>query len=322
MRRSLRLGTAWGVVLALALCASQGSAASTITVDRVSFLPLAAPAAVPDEPEATDAARPVPLALGLRYAVASDYVWRGINLSEYPREGQEKVNHQLGSYLEAHTPIGNVGGRVWFEWFIGQEELTPRSAKYLQEIDYTVFWSYCVEPIGTTVELGWTAYQFPRQRGDLYDTYEVYGKLSLDDSVIFGIPLVSPFAYWAFDYDLGEKGSWIQVGGRHDLALADLGSPFKSLTFIKDLTLTPSVAADFDHRYLDKFAVAGSGSESRKLASIEYSLAVTYDVTSAVGARERPGKLTVGGFINWSQAVRRDLLKDELYGGAALEYSW
>ena len=45
-------------------------------------------------------------------------------------------------------------------------------------------------------------------------------------------------------------------------------------------------------------------------------------VTGALDAEEGSGTFTVGGFINYSQAVRRDLLDDELYGGATMAYSW
>ena len=76
--------------------------------------------------------------ISLDYTLATDYVWRGINLSEYPGEGREKLKHQVGFGLSLDTDLGSVGGRIWSEWYMGQEELVEQSHNKLQEIDYTV----------------------------------------------------------------------------------------------------------------------------------------------------------------------------------------
>ncbi len=50
-----------------------------------------------------------PFSLGVTYSLYSDYVWRGINRSEYRGEGREKPNHQLEAYLDCL----NGDGRLW-----------------------------------------------------------------------------------------------------------------------------------------------------------------------------------------------------------------
>jgi hypothetical protein len=262
-----------------------------------------------------------PVTLNLNYTLASDYIWRGINFSEYPGEGREDLNHQITTAFAIETPIGTVGASGWFEWFQGQEHLNPDATNHLQEIDYTLFWNHAISPIGTTIEFGWIAYTFPHLSAESFATYEFYGKASLDDSVIFGVPIVKPFAYWGFDYDNGHNGSWIQVGGSHDFKAADV-SELSTIPFVKDLTVTPSLAVAFDWRYLNYFAVAGTASPHRKVANITYGLGVTYDLGNALNLSKRSGSVAVGGFLNYSQAVERDLLNDELYGGATLAYSW
>lgn len=265
--------------------------------------------------------KPVPLSFRIDYTMATDYIWRGINLSEYPGEGREKLNHQLGTGVEFETPIGTLGASVWFEWYAGQERLTPASSRMLQEVDYSVYWSYGLEPIATTLEIGWIAYELPRAKGDLRETYEVYGKLSLDDSIIFGVPLLSPYVYWGLDYDLGENGSWVEVGGSHEFAAADL-EPLASVPVVKDLALTPSVAVGFDYRYLDKFAGIEGARSARRVANVVYGLDLGFDITGALSTPARYGNVKGGGFLNYSQGIRQDLLSDELYGGVYIAYEW
>ena len=48
----------------------------------------------------------------------------------------------------------------------------------------------------------------------------------------------------------------------------------------------------------------------------------TFDLSSATGMSARYGNIGLGFNITYSQAVRRDLLNDELYGGFTVAYAW
>ena len=69
--------------------------------------------------------KPIPLTFTIDYTLASDYIFRGINFSEYRRrwgqpknEGREKPNHQLATGVGLDLgDFGRAGGSVWFEWF-------------------------------------------------------------------------------------------------------------------------------------------------------------------------------------------------------------
>ncbi len=272
--------------------------------------------------DAEEWSKPVELSFSLDYTLVSDYVFRGINLSEYAGEGREKLNHQMSTGIELATPVGNFGGYFWFEWFAGQQKITPGSGN-LQEVDYVVYWNYDIEPIAITLELGWIAYTLPPVGGDAYDTYEVYAVLSYDDSGLFSTQesVLNPYVYYGLDYDLGNNGSWIEIGISHDFALGEIAG-LEAAPVIKDLTISPSLVLGIDHRYLDKFAVAGSGRVSTKLANLNYGLAISYDLSGAVGIDPKFGSLSLAGFLNFSQALRRDLLNDEFYGGMSVSYTW
>ena len=263
----------------------------------------------------------VPYSLALDFAAVSDYVWRGINFSEYEGERGEDLNYQLGTRLELATPVGNVGGRVWFQWFSGLKRQDPTASSYLQEVDFVAYWNYTIASIGTTVEAGWIAYEFPHVSGNAHTTYEIYGKVSLDDSVIFGIPILNPFVYYGYDYDIGDSGSWVEAGVTRDFAAGDLDA-LAETPVIKDLTLTPSVVFGIDLRYLHNFVASDTATASNRLALIRYGLDLAYDLNGALGIHKKYGDFSIGGFLAYSQATRRDMIDDELYGGATVAWSW
>ena len=138
-------------------------------------------------------------------------------------------------------------------------------------------------------------------------------------TILFGV--LRPYVSWAFDYDLGKNGSWIAVGGDHDFEFGKWPG-LGEIPLVRDLTITPSCGIGFDYRYLHRFSVAGSGRASRKVANVTYRLDVSYDVSRAARLRENFGSLKVGGFLAFSQAVRRDLLRDEFFGGLQVAYEW
>jgi len=276
------------------------------------------------------------LSVSVDYTVVSDYIWRGLNFSEYAGEGREKLNHQLGVGFEIDPAaiggpaIGRFGGSVWFEWFGGQEALTPWSDNNLQEVDYTLYWGYDIEAIGLGVEIGWIAYHFPRLRdggsntaSDFSYTHEVYLSLSYDDSRIFGQPLLNPSLTYYQDVDDVQAGI-LALGVSHDFALAEC---CPDMPLVKDITVTPSFTAVYDHRFYDKAGVGSdraNGSVGSRMGFLEYGLAVGYDLSSALCIPEQFGGITLTGFLNFCQSLHDEsaAAQDELYGGFTLGWDW
>ena len=213
---------------------------------------------------------------------------------------------------------------MWFEWYADQSQLTPEYGRHIQEVDYSLYYTYTAEPIATTFETGWLAYTLPPIGGDAHTTYELYVKLSFDDSKLFGTeePILNPYVYYGIDVDLGRYGSWIELGVSHDFELADCGCG--DVPILKHTTVTPSVVLGIDHRFLDKVAVEGEGTEgpATRLANIVYGLEANVDMSAVLGIPEQFGSVSLGTFLNYSQAFRDDLLDDELWGGVKLGWSW
>jgi len=191
-----------------------------------------------------------PFSIGVDYTLVSDYVWRGVNLSEYRGEGRERPNHQMNVGMSYDTGnFGSINAGFWFEWYGGQKAMDSSSDGHLQEVDYTLSWSYDIEPLAMGVEVGWIAYQFPQASGDLKTTHELFLGLSFDDSKLFGTEssVLNPTVKYYYDIDLVEGGQFLEFGISHDFALADMGCG--QTPILKDLTVTPSVTLGVDHRY-------------------------------------------------------------------------
>lgn len=304
------------VILAPALSAEAGENTWLAAVEA------AAPAAAPAAPEGS--ANPYPLTLAIEYTVVSDYIWRGMNFSEYPGEGRERPNHQLDVALSADLKdfglpdFGSITFDAWFEFYEGQRAMAPGSETSLQEVDYTLSWAYDIPETPLSVELGWIAYTFPNTGGDGYSSYEFYGTISLNDGALFGLDegIINPSVSYNYDYDLVEAGV-LTIGIEHEFALSELSDA----PILKHMTVTPSASALIDNRYWDK-ALGGTGHTSTRLAFIDYGLAASVDLNGLLDIPARYGGFSLGAFVNYSDALRDDLLNDEFYGGVSIGMEW
>ncbi len=272
---------------------------------------------------------PLPVTFGVEYAVVTDYIWRGFNFSEYVGEGREKVNHQLdisaGAALKdlGLPDVGKITADVWFQFYGGQEAQNPQADNNLQEIDYTIAWEYGLPDTPLTISLGWIAYQYPHNGGDLHDSFEVFGAIALNDGELFGRddPVLNPSIAYYYDYDLVNAGVLV-MAIKHEFALDEL---VEGTRIIRDITLTPHALAIYDNRYIEKlFDAAGAptGNKSNKFSSVEIGVAAGYDLGKAIDLPADCGSLDLTLFVNWSHGLRRRLMTDEVYGGMKIGWEW
>jgi len=268
-----------------------------------------------------------PFSLSLSYAIYSDYIFRGVNFSEYDGEGREKLNHQLTVSLGYDLgDFGSIGFDTWFEWFAGQKKIDPdRGGQNLQEVDYTISWSHPIEPIATDLTLGYTYFLFPnlahtlRQdgaRGNNNDdrTHEYWFSLEhndawmwkwlLGDAIEDGV--LNPSFFFA--HDVGAlPGVWMEFGLSHGFVIPG----------VDNLTITPSWTLMVDGDYW---------SDGFKLAGDRWSLGVEYDLTPVLHLPKWAGSLTVGGDLSFFNAFGNmednHVLQDEFYGGMAVTWAW
>jgi len=290
--------------------------------------------------------KPIPLTFSVDYTLATDYIFRGINFSEYRRswgqgknEGREKLNHQLTAGVELDLgKAGRVGYSAWFEWFGGQRYLTPEDGgKNLQKVDHTAYYGYTFEKLGWDIEAGFIWYMFPRvASGDGASTQEIYLLQSFDDSVLWRAigfknvkkPILNPYLLMAWDIDLASCGMYSEFGISHDFALNDLG--MKNTPILKDITITPTWSIGWDHNWLNKVSLDWPASNpgqrannSSHLDFMNWGLEVNFDLKSALKIPDKYcGEMYIKGFLNFSDAIAENFLNDEFYGGVSVGFSW
>lgn len=287
------------------------------------FVQLAAaeePAPTPAAPtEEAAGGKPLPISFSVDYTVVSDYIFRGINFSEYSGEGREGLNHQLGASISVDLDkLGTFTYSTWFEWYAKQDDpsFDDDAHGHLQEVDHAISWSYDLsnlcEKLPVTFETGWISYAFPQEKGDTYATNEWYMSLSLDDSSLFGTegPVLNPYAAWYVDND-DVDGCWIETGISHDFAFSDLG--FANTPVLKDITATPSFVLGIDKNQFDK---------GTHLHNMQYGLDISADINSMFGLTTDYGQFTITGFIYYSDAINTAAANDEFWGGISLGYEW
>lgn len=296
----------------------------------------------------------VPLTVRFGYSLVSDHIWRGYNLTEYTGEGRERPSHQfefdlaldLKELAMSEADLGFVGARIWFQSYSGQMAQYRKAAlatgsggssgDHLQQVDYTLYWQVDIEQT-FEVELGLTYRTWPRLESMSLPanlpryghnderTTEVYIQIKLDDSELFGrdTPLLSPSLLYALDIDETDEGSWIEIGVEHEFHLGQVGA-FDEATPLRHVTITPSVTLGLDHRYLDSFGrfARRSHQKADRLGNMVYGLEFEYDLSRGLQMREESGRVVLGLFIKFSDALREDLLNDEFYGGVTLGYRW
>ncbi|MCG3138391.1 MAG: hypothetical protein HJJLKODD_02254 [Phycisphaerae bacterium] len=302
------------------------------------------PAPPPDQPalDSADAPAPTaaeegasnPLTFSIRYALFSDYIFRGINFSDFPAEGDEDVNHQMSTSVSySFGEWGTFGFDTWFEWYAAQDEINPYADSDLQEVDLTVWYSHPIDPIATNFKVGWTHFNYPglsrplnldRDPSNNHNnhTHEWWFRLDHNDAWMWkwlwpdneeGI--LNPSFFYAMDCGIGSgTAQWMEVGLSHKFALTE------------DLSLTPSWTLGIDHNYYKYFTAVRDGDHTTRLATMVWGLDLTYDLTKLLQIPDPWGSIALSGLLYYSDALGNaydnGTIKDEFYGGFAVTYSF
>ncbi len=269
-----------------------------------------------------------PFSFDIAYYLYSDYVFRGVNLSEYAGEGREKPNHQVTTALGVDIGVlfGQEAGtcgiftfETFFEWFAAQKKLDPVNGGHnLQEVDYLLSWSYDVEPIASTFTLGYTFYAYPNAKA--INTQEWWVGLDHNDAWMWkwlwpdnNDGVLNPSLTWAMDVDAAPGGSWIELGVSHEFQVSER------------CTLSPVMTLAIDHRYLDPILGTGQTGSTR-FAYVQYGLETSYDLTSALEGLPWVEGATLSAFLYFNDALGNTeddrTIQDEFFGGMSLGFSF
>ena len=282
-----------------------------------------------------------PATFDITYYVYSDYIFRGINFSEYAGEGREKPNHQMTVALGidmaqwlGHEPgsWGTFAFETFFEWYAAQDQLDPvNGGQNLQEVDYILSWCYPLEEIETDLTLGWTYYLFPNlhywlegdNTGHDNDdrTHEWWVLLEHNDAWMWDWwwpeneeGVLNPSFLFVQDIGTGAGNAmWMELGLSHEFEL----SP--------KCTITPSWTLGIDHDYYHHFGGAVEKNTWR-FANMLWGVDLGYDLTELLRIPDGYGSVALGGFLYFSQALGsaedNGIIRDEFFGGMSIGYSF
>jgi hypothetical protein len=279
-----------------------------------------------------DEDKSLPISLSVSYYLLSDYIFRGINFSEYEGEGREKPNHQLTTSIAVDLgDFGTLGFDTFFEWYAAQKKINPHGgSQNLQEYDFVIWWQYGIEPIATDLTLGYTFYIFPnlgkfyRREGESGRdrTTEWWFQLDHNDAWMWTwlFPdndegILNPSFLFAQDVGIAGGAVWMEFGMSHPFVIPG----------IEDLTITPSHVLAVDGGYLRRI----QGIKPRgglRMAYQQLGLDVTYDLTRLLQLPSWAGTVSISGLLYYNNALgtaRGDgSINDEFWGGMAVNWAW
>lgn len=272
-----------------------------------------------------------PATLDVTYSIYSDYVWRGVNRSEYAGEGREKPNHQvhvdlgidIGEWVgEAPGTCGMFRFSTFLEWFAAQKKLNPiGGGQNLQEVEYTLAWSYDIEDWYTTMELGYIFWTYPNAKAG--NTDEWFLSLDHNDAWMWkwmwadnedGV--LNPKFTLYHDVDAsGGDAVWMELGFSHDFQLEDC----------PNVTITPSWTLGIDHNFYSEI-VAGPTDRTTRFGNMLWGLDIAYDMTEWLRIPDGWGSVALTGSLYFSDALGNaedsGVIQDEFFGGISLGYSF
>jgi hypothetical protein len=279
------------------------------------------------ETEAAPGIAGCPVSFDLSYTLVTDFMWRGVNLSEYRNEGRERLNHQLRTNLGVDVAelFGRQAGEfgtfyfgTFFNWYGGQRGVDPiRGGQNFSRNDYYLSYSYEVKEIATTFSAGWNYYNYANNTDR--NTHEWFVRADHNDAWMFKwlFPdndkgILNP--YFLFVHDVGSIGGiWGELGVHHDFELFD------------NFVLTPHLMLGIDHRYIQGLAETGRVGTTQ-VALQRLGLDATYNFAPVLQLPEWIGDVYITGFLYYQCALgdaqKSGAIDDQLWGGMNVGWSF
>jgi hypothetical protein len=291
-----------GSTAALAEHAPSADEASPTTVHKLSLSPddesVYAPPALPSERGGLNEGG---VNFGLNVMYLTDYVFRGVDRGEGAGK-EDSPNTQFDARVDfnldrlPHPFIGT---------FVNVFNSDPISQ--FQEVRpyFGIDWN--IRPL--RIEVGHQTFLFPDR--DEANTAEVYGKLTIDDSALWGTEeaILSPYLLAAYDYDL-NKGWYFEFGISHRFEFEDAG-----------LTITPTARAAYIANQ-QVFAETVGGEDSG-FQHYDIGFTVTYSLTRLLDVSPRYGDWQLTGVLFYTDSIENDLLADtQLWGGIGIGFRY
>ncbi len=293
--------SASGFVLGIVLGFSNISTAQP-TPDSV--YPGELPPASPD-----DRNQPGGVMADFRVNYVTDYIFRGIKPFADPQSDDNKDGLALQFDGKVSIDLGKLP-HPYISVFVNVGDNDPVSS--FQEVRPTVGFDWPLKPI--ILSAGHTSYIYPNRSG--LDTGEIFVRIELDDSDIFGRerPLLRPYVFAAYDYDLYD-GLYLQAGLQPKIDVENTGLSF---------TLDAHAAYVAQHSFFSQGLLEGeAGFEDTGFQHWQVGLIGQYDLNQALNIPERFGQWSVLGYLYYTSTFD-DALRGEdlLWGGGGFKLAF
>ena len=257
-----------------------------------------APPAPPREDEGINAGG-VNIDLTVRYL--TDYVYRGIDLSE-AGGGEDSPNLQFDGRLSFN--LGNFPS-PFIGVFVNVHDEDPISR--FQEIRPFFGFTWDLRPF--VVEMGNLTYIYP-ERDDM-NTGEVYAKVTFDDSWLFQTdrPIFAPYVLGAYDYDKHD-GWYFEAGLRHEWEIEGTGLTLAAVASIGYVLDQPMFATEV-------------GGVDTGLQHWQVGLVGKYSLNQLFNFSTRYGTWNLEGYLYYTDQMDGALRADtQLWGGAGIGFRY
>lgn len=256
----------------------------------------------PPEPERDDQGvneGGVNFTLEVRYM--TDYIYRGVERFDNLGSHEDSPNFQVDGSI--HWDLGKLP-HPFVGLFVNVFDSDPISN--FQEIRPRVGFDWNLRPLLLTA--GHNSYLFPDR--DELETTEIFGQIQLDDSYFLKSdqPLLSPYVYAAYDYDLYE-GWYFEIGVSHDFPIEDWG-----------IVLTALAHVGYVHA--NEYFTRRNGEDSG-FQHYQLGLVGKYSLNTLLNMSQRYGEWSVVGYLNYTDGIDEDLQSDtQVWGGLGIGFEY
>jgi len=160
-----------------------------------------------------------------------------------------------------------------------------------------------------TIEGGLNTYIYPQREG--FNTDEVYGKLTVDDSFLFHTqhPVLQPYFLAAFDYERAN-GWYMETGIQHDFIFEELG-----------LTITPKADVAYIIHYKQNFIYENDNDQGFQHADVGVEL--KYSLNTLLNVSRRLGEFDLKGYLFYTDKLQSAVTGDYVvWGGFGMGFAY
>jgi len=268
------------------------------------------------------------------YTFMSDYMWRGLNMSDIIANRVGSGVHELTYGLSMDLAemdmdeVGTLGVTVKQAYF-GEYAGTDA---HLAKTDMAVSLTHpCPDGYGTMKAVyrnfKWSNTPYT---GGTERSQEVVLSMAFNDGDLMqtltgedmGENVLNPVVTWIIDYDMADGGQLWQFDLSHPFDMGEVGDE------LAGITLTPTWKLAVDNRYYGSYIknlTNGSVSpeDTTRVAYMEYGVNAMSDLSDMFGIT--CGKLGIKGglgFVHTFEKLSSEVLEDTLYSYVGLTYNW